>query len=386
MSAVKTYQIIRVVTVEEAVSFHLKNTLSLIGKDFSVAVVGSNVEKFNGQYSNIDFYDIEVPRQVSLTKDLKSVISLAFFFRKHKPQIVHSIMPKAGLVSALAAFMTRVPCRVHTFTGQIWATQSGLGAKLLIFFDKLIAVLNTHVFTDSSSQSNFLFAHGIQKHGQVIPVLGYGSLSGVDLKLYNKDEHVIFSQQFKQQHGLAPEDYIFLYLGRKSKDKGVYDLIQAFDALVARGFTQVKLVMVGPNEDGEKYTAFIEKLNTKTKNLIIEVPKVNNPQAYFAICNAFCLFSYREGFGTVVIEAGAMGNPVIGTQISGLVDSIQNNYTGMIFPAGDVAMASDLMERLIVNPDLSQSLGQNGLERVRERFSAEVVYQNLKNFYLSQLK
>lgn len=386
MSKFKTYQIIRVVTVEETVSFHLKNTLNLIGKDFSVAVVGTNVEQFNGMYTNVDFYNIEVPRQVSLIKDLKSVISLARFFRKHQPQVVHSIMPKAGLVSALAAFIARVPCRVHTFTGQVWATQSGLGAKLLIFFDKLVATLNTHVFTDSPSQSNFLFSHGIQKTGQVIPVLGYGSLSGVDLNLYNKDQYAGFSQQFKQQHGLAPNDYIFLYLGRKSKDKGVYDLLQAFDALVSRGLTQAKLLMVGPNEDGEKYTTFIENLNAKTKSFIIDVPKVSNPQAYFAICNAFCLFSYREGFGTVVIEAGAMGNPVIGTQISGLVDSIENNYTGMIFPTGDVAKASELMERLIVTPDLSQSLGQNGLKRVRQRFSAEIVYENLKNFYLSQLK
>ncbi|MBC7466796.1 MAG: glycosyltransferase [Bdellovibrio sp.] len=382
----KSYQIVRVVTVEESVIFHLKNTLNLIGQDFSVAVVGSNVEQFNGIYPNVDFYNIEIPRQVSLLKDLKSVFALAYFFRKHKPQIVHSVMPKAGLASALAAFIARVPCRVHTFTGQVWATQSGLRAQLLRFFDKLVTTLNTHIFTDSVSQSEFLYSHGIRKRGNVIPVLGFGSLSGVDLNLYRKDQYADFARQFRHERGIPSDDYIFLFLGRKSKDKGVYDLMAAFDSLVLQGIKHTRLIMVGPNEDGDTYANAIAKLNDETKKLIIDVPKVKDPQPYFAVSDAFCLFSYREGFGTVVIEAGAMKMPVIGTQISGLVDSIEDGYTGMIFPVGDVAKAAKLMKSLITQPELSKRLGENGFERVRERFSVDVVYQSLKSFYLGQLK
>lgn len=385
MAEDKTYQIVRVVTVEEAVSFHLKNTLKQIGQDFSVAVVGSNVEQFNGQYPGVDFYNIEVPRQISLVADLKSVFSLVRFFRKHHPQIVHSIMPKAGLVSALAAFLAGVPCRVHTFTGQVWATQTGLKARMLMTFDKLITHLNTHVFTDSASQSAFLYSHGIMKNQKAIPVLGYGSLSGVDLAVYDRALYSDFSQKFKAEHKIPSSDFIFLYLGRKSKDKGVYDLIQAYDRLIQKGHSGCRLLLVGPIED-EQYTKIVSSLPASTRATITDIGKVSDPQKYFAVADAFCLFSYREGFGTVVIEAGAMGTPVVGTRISGLVDSIEDNFTGKLFEVKNIDQASKIMEQLLTERSLSQQLGLHGRQRVEERFSATVVYQFLKKFYQENIK
>lgn len=381
----KKYQIVRVVTVEEAVSFHLKNTLKQIGQDFSVAVVGSNVEQFNGQYPGVDFYNIEVARQISLLADLKSVFSLVSFFKKHQPQIVHSIMPKAGLVSALAAFIAQVPCRVHTFTGQVWATQTGLKARMLQAFDKLIASLNTHVFTDSASQSDFLYSHGIMKNDKAIPVLGYGSLSGVDLAIYNRALYADFAQKFKAEHHMQPSDFIFLFLGRKSKDKGVYDLIQAYDRLIQKGYNGCRLLLVGPVED-ESYAQVLSSLPAKTQATITDIGKVSDPQKYFAVADAFCLFSYREGFGTVVIEAGAMGTPVVGTRISGLVDSIEDNFTGKLFEVKNIDQASNIMEQLLTEKTLAQQLGAHGRQRVEERFSATVVYQFTKKFYQENLK
>jgi glycosyltransferase involved in cell wall biosynthesis len=385
MAENKKYQIVRVVTVEEAVSFHLKNTLRQIGQDFSVAVVGSNVEQFNGQYPGVDFYNIEVPRQISLVADLRSVFSLVQFFRKHQPQIVHSIMPKAGLVSALAAFVARVPCRVHTFTGQVWATQTGLKARMLMAFDQLITNLNTHVFTDSSSQSDFLYTHGIMKNQKAIPVLGYGSLSGVDLAVYDRALYSDFAQKFKSEQGVPSSDFVFLYLGRKSKDKGVYDLIQAYDRLIQKGYSGCRLLLVGPVED-DQYGKVLAGLPAQTQSTITDIGKVSDPQKYFAIADAFCLFSYREGFGTVVIEAGAMGIPVMGTRISGLVDSIDDNFTGKLFEVKNIDQASKIMEQLLTEKSLSQQLGIHGRQRVEERFSATVVYQFLKKFYQENLK
>lgn len=385
MTESKKYQIVRVVTVEEAVSFHLKNTIKQIGQDFSVAVVGSNVEQFNGQYSGVDFYNIEVPRQISLFADLKSVFSLFRFFKKHQPQIVHSIMPKAGLVSALAAFLAGVPCRVHTFTGQVWATQTGLKARMLMAFDKLIVRLNTHVFTDSQSQSDFLFSYGIMKKNKAIPVLGYGSLSGVDLALYDRALYIDFAQKFKAEHKMQPSDFVFLFLGRKSKDKGVYDLVQAYDHLIQKGYSSCRLLLVGPVED-DNYQKILSSLPANTQASITDIGKVSDPQKYFAVADAFCLFSYREGFGTVVIEASAMGVPVIGTRIAGLVDSIEDNFTGKLFDVKSIDQASKIMEQMLTEKSLSQQLGKYGRQRVEEKFSSLVVYQFLKNFYQENLK
>ena len=154
-------KVVRVVTASYVVPWHLKNTLRRMPTDFEVCVVGQDVSKYKDSYPNVKFVDIKINRKTSLISDALALIALCKFFLSYKPDIVHSIMPKAGLLTSLAGFICRVPIRIHTFTGQTWVAKIGLSRYFYYCLDRLINFLNTICLTDSPSQSAFLQKHGI---------------------------------------------------------------------------------------------------------------------------------------------------------------------------------------------------------------------------------
>ncbi len=372
-------KVVRVVTASYVVPWHLGNTLKRISSDFEVCVVGQDVSIYQNDYPDIKWVDIALNRKISPMEDIVSLYRLCRFFLAYKPDIVHSIMPKAGLLTALAGALCRVPIRLHTFTGQVWATKKLRTRLFLYIIDKFINALNTVCLTDSLSQSQFLHEHHISRLGKPLPVLGNGSLSGVDLERFDLDSMEKPAEYLCKELGITRKNFVFAFIARKTRDKGAIDIINAFSKVV-QDYPQSLLLFVGPDEsEGE-----LEKLMTETPalfNNVLCVDQVDNHELFLAISHVLCLPSYREGFGTIVIDAAALGVPTIGSNIVGLVDSIDDNKTGLLFPAGDITQLTTAMMSFLENPAQLKSMGIAARQRVECYFSADKLYAELKCLY-----
>ena len=376
-------KVVRVVTASYVVPWHLANTLRRMPEDFEVTVVGQGVSSNKDAYPGINWVDIDLNRKVSVIADLRSLWALCRFLRVCKPDIVHSIMPKAALLSAMAGFMCRVPIRIHTFTGQTWAKRKSAAGIFLYTIDRAINALNTVCLTDSPSQSEFLYQNHISHHGKPLPTLAKGSLSGVDMARIDTSGQGKDSEQLRIELAISEKDFVFAYIARKSRDKGAIDMIMAFSR-VAGLHPGARLLFIGPDESDGALTALRTSRPKLFKN-VSDIGLVQNHWRYLSISNALCLPSHREGFGSIVIDAAAAGVPTIGSKIVGLVDAIDDGNTGMLFPAGNMDALVQAMLSMLENPQQCKALGIAARRRVETYYSADKMYTSLKEFYLALL-
>lgn len=374
-------KLLRVVTQAEVVPWHLKNFIDRSQKDYELYIIGNDVTKFSIDYPYVTFIDNQILRKTSVFYDFKALIKLVLLFIRIRPQIVHSIMPKAGLLTCIAGWLTFVPIRIHTFTGQVWATKSGFSRKFFKIMDMLVFKLNTVCLTDSPSQSNFLAQNGFLVNGEPIRYLGKGSLSGVNLDVFDlnivKDRNIL-----RDELGIEKKDFVYVFLARKTIVKGIKELIESFAKVTF--LPNVKLLFIGPDEsDGH-----LEKILSENKqilNKVVSLDIVRNHEKYLAISDILCLPSSSEGFGTIVVEAAALGIPSIGFDIVGLSDSIENGHSGVLVPFKDVDKFSEAMIELYQNVEYRKELKFNARERVIKYFSADAIYSFQNEFYKSLL-
>lgn len=378
-------KIFRVVTVSNCVPWHLSNFLDKGKEDYKIYVLGDKVSAFSEDYNHVTFIDIPIARDISILSDLKALFLLVYYCIRYRPNIVHSIMPKAGLLSALAGFLTFIPLRFHTFTGQVWYEHTGLFRKFLIFLDKLIVFLNTECLTDSPSQSNYLFENNIKNKISPLNCLGSGALNGVNENKFDKIRIQSEAIQLKKDLAIKEQDFVFSFIARKNNLKGIRELLEAF-SIISNKYSHCRLVYLGPEDKGQNTVPLLDKLNIREGALININRSVNNHEVYLAISNVLCLPSYREGFGSIVIDAATIGVPTIGTRIVGLVDSIQENETGLLVEVASVDSLVEAMEKLILDTEFLEFLSKNAEIRARKYFNAEYIYSLQKELYASYLK
>jgi glycosyltransferase involved in cell wall biosynthesis len=288
-------------------------------------------------------------------------------FRRERFDIIHSVTPKAGLLAMLAGRLAGIPVRIHIFTGQVWATRTGFSRWLLKAMDRMLAASATHLLADSASQRQFLIDQKVVP-AERIAVLGKGSISGVDVQRFAPDSGA--RAEVRGSLGVADDDVLFLFLGRLNRDKGVLDLAQAF-ALVAKDHSQARLLVVGPDEAG--MAASMQAICRDFPDRVRFVSYTDMPQRYMAAADVFCLPSYREGFGSVIIEAAATGIPAIGSDIYGITDAIERDRTGLLFPAGDIQALAKAMTHMLDDPARRREMGDEALSRARRDFDARQV-------------
>ena len=319
------------------------------------------------------FKGVPLKRQVCPLTDLHALYSLLLIFLRERFQVVHSITPKAGLLGMGAAFFARVPVRVHTFTGQVWATKSGVARALLRFLDKLIAGFATHVLVDSRSQRKFLVENGVVSQKKSC-VLGDGSISGVNTLRFRPNPQA--RRTFREKKKIPDEDIVFVYVGRLKRDKGIPELLAAFDK-IAKTNSSMWLLLVGPDE--ENLGSLIQASPAITKTIM--VGHTSSPELYFAASDIFVLPSHREGFGSSVIEAGACGIPAVASRIYGLTDAVVHGRTGLLVTRGDVGELARAMERLGKDRKLRLRMGRVAQRRAKVRFDQKKITEALLQFY-----
>lgn len=312
---------------------------------------------------------IPMERKPAPTADLRSLVRLTRFLRRNRFDIVHSATPKAGFLAAWAGYFARVPTRIHTFTGQPWVELKGLRRSIPRACDALTARMTTHCYADSHSQRAFLIAQGLA-NPQRIAVVGSGSIGGVDLQRFSLEKWGgARSIQTRRELGIPDDAQVIIFVGRVTKDKGIRELVSAFEEL-AKIYAQMHLLLVGPLEPER------DPLPAETLQLIEKDHRIHRigfhlePEKYLAAADVFCLPSYREGFGSVAIEAAAMKLPTVVTQVTGLVDAVIDGVTGLLVPPKEVGPLAAALRRLIESPEMGQAFGQAGYRRVMRDFDA----------------
>lgn len=310
-----------------------------------------------------------IKREPSIFDDLLSLSKLIRILNAEKYDIVHTFTPKAGFIGQIASFLSRIKLRFHTFTGQVWATQTGFTRFFLKSLDKITATLATSVLVDSPSQENFLIENKVVSLCKS-RVLGQGSISGVNLSKFQYSQEK--SDKIRTKLQLSGDEFVFLYAGRLKKDKGVPELLNAFKN-VAKKFPAV-LVIVGADEDG-----LLPEVN-RTEGAIF-CGFSDDISAYFSAADLLCLPSHREGFGNVVIEAAACGLPTLASRIYGLSDAIVDNETGMLHQVKDAEDIEIKMLSLCQNKRQLEMMSERALKRVYSEFSERVIVEEFIKFY-----
>jgi len=381
--AKRPIKIARVSTIPFFVYSQLgKQLLDLQEKGFDVTVISKSNNELREflEKNKINFIEINIERQVNLLKDLSALLSLIKVFRKNKFDIIHSTTPKAGLISALAGLIANSPIRVHTFTGQIWTDFKGFKRDFYKFIDWLIIKINTRCLVDGHSQREYLFKNAVVTSVDKIDIIGEGSLSGVDIERFSVDSYKGEKELIKETLGITENIKLILYLGRLTEDKGIFELLLTLNFL-NRKEKKYGLIIVGPQdfinkEHQKKFQDIVDR-----DNMVFSYGYTSNPEKFYFISDLLCLLSYREGFGTVIIEAAAMGKPAIASKVTGLIDSIKDGVTGILVDNRNPENVAQEINNLLSDSKRYDEISKNARQRAIEKFNSNKHSCMLAKYY-----
>ena len=352
----------------------LKGHIAALSEYYEIDLIANFPSEYQSSLDVSKNISVPIQRQIHIIKDLISLFSLIKVLSSNKYDAVHSVTPKAGLLTMTAGWITRVPKRHHTFTGQVWATKDGFSRSFLRFLDKVTHTLSTQTLADSHSQHEFLLNEKVISSKKSL-VLADGSISGVNLQRFTPS--FAKRKQIRELYEIKESELLLLFLGRINREKGVPELISAFKKTREK-HPHIKLMIVGRDEAGMFNDGSIEQF---FKGALIRVDFTTEPEAYFNAADIFCLPSHREGFGSVLIEAAACKVPSIASNIYGISDAVINGVTGLLHQVGSEKDIELCFEQFITNPSLRNSLAEKAFERAHTKFSSNILESALINFY-----
>lgn len=369
-------RIIRACTVSDSIGF-VTGMMTELLKEYEVGVLASpgeywgELDEFGDAVKRIQ---VPMERHISPLKDFKSLVRLVKVFRCEKPQMVHSMTPKAGLLCMMAAWMARVPRRVHTFTGLVFPTSTGLKRRILMATDWLTCACATHIIPEGEGVKRDLLSNGITK--KPIKVLGHGNCQGIDLTKFDNTPQVMAAASSLR----AADKFTFIAVGRIVGDKGINELVAAFVRLHSE-MPHTRLLLVGG------YEPELDPLKPETHAQIEGHPGIeavglqSDVRPWFAASDCAVLASYREGFPNVVIEAGAMGLPQIVTDINGANEIIVEGKNGTIIPSKNEEALYRAMKRMACDREWREQLSANARAMIADRYEQSFVRRCLYQFY-----
>ena len=365
-------KLIRITTVPISLDKLIGNQLTFMNRFYEVTIVSANNPELKtvAEKYKVKYHHVEMTRVISPLKDFRALYSLYIFLKKEKPHIVHTHTPKAGIVGMMAAKLARVPNRLHTVAGLPLLESTGLKRKLLVFIEKLTYHFATMVYPNSYELKNIILENNFCNPDKV-KVIGKGSSNGIDTNFFSKTQISLPVQsQLKLKLGIQSDDFVFIFVGRLVKDKGINELVSAFKELLIENeqeklcFLKSKLLLVG---------SFEEKLDPLNLETLIEIQ--NNPniisvgfqqevRSYFAVSNALVFPSYREGFPNVVLQSLAMELPAIVTNINGCNEIVTEGFNGLIVPPKDTESFKEAMKKFFYDSILFEKLKENARQSI----------------------
>ncbi len=377
-------KIIRVTTVPISLGGLLKGQLKFMSKHYKIlgiSAYGGGVLNKVGSEEGIKVIPVEMTRKITPIKDLKAVMQLYKIFKQQKPFVVHSHTPKAGTVSMIAAKLAGVPHRLHTIAGLPLMEAKGIKRFVLNWVEKLTYACATKIYPNSFGLKEIILNHKFTSLKK-LKVIGNGSSNGIDTNHFDPSTFTENDKSsLKKILKIKSEDFVFVFVGRLVKDKGINELIHAFQRLI-KNHPDTKLLLVG------SYERKLDPLEKKTEDFIatsknaIAVGWQSDVRPYLAISNCLVFPSYREGFPNVVMQAGAMGLYSIVTDINGCNEIITASENGTIIPAKSIEHLSKVMKKILNNKEKYKD-SRKYREMILNRYEQDYVWKQILKEYQS---
>jgi glycosyltransferase involved in cell wall biosynthesis len=366
-------KIVRITTIPGSMRSLLKGQLKFMNQYYEVIGISGDGDALEDVRKNegIRTEVVEMTRTISPIKDIVALFKLYKILKNEQPHIVHTHTPKAGIIGMLAAKLAGVPHRFHTVAGMPLLVVNGPKRWLLNFIEKLTYSCATNVFPNSFGLQKIIIDQGFATK-EKLKVIGNGSSNGINTDYFNPD---LLNEQdlnlLKSELKISENQFVFIFIGRIVTDKGINELVVAFNKLSKN--QDIKLILVGWQE--EDLDPLIEETETilNQNRSIIQVGYQNDVRPYLAIADVLVFASYREGFPNVVMQAGAMKLPSIVTDINGCNEIITEGKNGVIIPVKNVQAIIDAMTYFLNNPSKLKSMGLK---------SREIIVRNYQHTYL----
>ncbi|MGL5937586.1 MAG: glycosyltransferase family 4 protein [Phocaeicola sp.] len=374
-------KIIRTSTVPTSLAILLKGQLKKLNEHYEIVALSSAGEPLQlvAQREGVRTIEVAMERKISIFKDFASLLKLIVLFAKEKPQMVHSITPKAGLLTMLAGWITRVPVRAHTFTGLIFPTSKGIKKKILIAMDRLSCSCATHIYPEGQGVKNDLINYHITS--KPLHIIANGNVNGIDLTHYAATPEVVEKAQAYKKEDL----FTFCFIGRLVRDKGINELVTAFERLYQEN-PAIRLLLVGTLEQE------LDPLKPEVIRAIENHPGIeavgfqSDVRPFLVASDLFVFPSYREGFPNVLLQAGALEVASIVTDINGSNEIVKEGENGVIIPSQNEEALFDAMKQAVENPQEVERMAATARELIASRYDQKVVWEALLQEYKRIIK
>jgi len=325
------------------------------------------------------FHPVNLEREISFLKDIKSIIKVVKLIKTIKPDIINCSTPKAGLIYCISSLFYGQVKTIFTLRGLRSDTLRGLKYRIVKFTEYLSCKIADKVIVVSPSLKNHSIAKGILIKEKAI-VIGEGSSNGINLKRFTRTSEIeIAAQKIRKENGLNDSNVVIGYVGRLVSDKGIKELYHAF-CYLRKSYSNIRLLLIGSFESGDELDKdLIHEMKTNPDVIILNY--MENIEIAFPAMDCFVLYSYREGFGNVSIEAAAMELPVVVADIPGLKDTIIHNKTGLLAKARDENELYNVLLKMVGNANFRKLLGENGRDRVVKYFQREFIWTEQLEIY-----
>ncbi len=353
-------------------AFFIPQLKFLAENGYDVSVICSPDEELQNLLGNARFIPVDIPRGLSIGGSFKAISALKKIFKKEKFDLVQYSTPNAALYASIAAKSAKIKVRNYHLMGFRYLGAGGLGRKILRFIEKTSCRNSTSI--ECVSKSNLEL--GIQE--KIFPrekatVVWNGSSGGVDLQRFCACNREQWRKETREENNIGSTEFVYGFVGRITKDKGITELIEAYQKILSKTATGTKLVLVGNIDDNHGLQPEIMEKIEKSKD-ILHITQKSDIERYYPMFDVLLLPSYREGFGNVVIEAQAMGVPTIVSDIPGPTDAMVEGKTGMKVPVGDVEKLAEAMEKALT---FGKEFSQNATEFVQGAFSSEILCEKI---------
>lgn len=376
----KGSKILVVTTTAETLLTILAGQEKFLSGHFNVRLCCSRDNHFNdlALSSQRNVFCVPMKRGITPFFDLYSLFRMIMVIIRFRPDVIHSYTPKAGLIAMTAGWLCRTPHRVHTFTGLVFPTAVGLRRRLLLFVDRVIAFFSTIIIPESQGVMRDLISNKVVPGG--ISVIGNGNVAGIDVDHFSRssfDQRNIGSEM--SGFLLSPDSFVFCYVGRINKDKGIKELVTSFEGMPH----ECELIMIGALDvTAPPDQATLDRIDSNPR--IHSMGFQSDIRRFLVSSDVLVLPSYREGFPNVVLQAMALEIPVISTNVSGSNEVIIQGLTGWLVPTKDAGLLRGAMVSAFHTPRQKlKEMGRHGRRIVVSKYERSRYLDALLNFYRS---
>ena len=329
-------------------------------------------KKLKKDYPFVHTYPIDFPRGINVKGSIKSIKQLVKFFKENSFDMVQYSTPNASFYVAVASKMAKVPVRLYCQWGMVYVTMTGIKRIIFKNIEKTVCRLSTEIQPDSKGNLDFCRKQGFYGENKS-RVIWNGSAKGLDLSAFDITRDLVYAKEIKEKYNIPKEAPIIGFVGRLGREKGCNELFKAFRSVKAE-YPSAKLLFVGPIEKEETIEPQLLEYFKECDD-IIKTDRVNHVEKYTSAMDVFVLPSYREGFGMSVIEASAMGVPVVVTKYPGPSSAMEEGVSGYSVPVKNVDELTKYIVELIRNPEKARGLGLSGRKYVEEKFDQKIFIQ-----------